>query len=322
MSDPYFPPIEPCESGFLDVGQGHRVYWESSGNPAGIPVLFLHGGPGSGCSENQRRLFDPRRFRAVLFDQRASGRSRPLDDGSEEALAANTTDHLIADIEALREHLEIERWAVMGLSWGSTLGLAYALDYRQRVSSVILGLVTTTSRREVDWITEGVGMVFPREWDRFASAVPPDYRRERLVDAFAAMLASPDEELRRLAAREWCLWEDAHVSLAPGARPSPMFDDAGFRFRFARLVTHYWRHHAFRGPTELIDRVGELSGVPGTLIHGRFDVSSPLATAYEMHRRWKTSSLHVVEEGGHGTGAGFPNALLAALDGVAARTTP
>ncbi len=170
--DDRFPAIDPYDSGMLDVGEGHRVYWECCGNPAGKPALFFHGGPGSGCSPGQRRFFDPDAYRIVLFDQRGSGRSRPLASEPDADLRTNTTAHLIADIETLRQHLGVESWTVLGMSWGTTLALAYAQTHPQRVNALVLALVTTTSRREVEWITEGVGRIFPREWDRFAAAVP------------------------------------------------------------------------------------------------------------------------------------------------------
>lgn len=166
-----FPPIEPYDSGMLNTGDGHQVYWECCGNPAGKPALYLHGGPGSGCSAGQRRFFNPDLYRVVLFDQRGSGRSRPLAGEPEADLGANTTAHLIADIEALREMHGVDRWTILGLSWGTTLGLAYAQAYPRRVNALVLGFVTTTSRREVQWITEDVGRIFPQEWDRFANAV-------------------------------------------------------------------------------------------------------------------------------------------------------
>ena len=209
------PAIDPYESGMLDVGDGHRVYWECCGNPHGKPALYLHGGPGSGFTPGQRRFFDPATYRAVLFDQRGSGRSRPLASEPDADLSSNTTAHLIADIEALREHHRVESWTVLGLSWGSTLGLAYAQAHPQRVDALVLGLVTTTSRREVEWITEGVGRIFPQEWGRFAEAVPDDLRHLPLVDAYARLLFDSDPAVREHAALEWCAWEDAHVSLAP-----------------------------------------------------------------------------------------------------------
>lgn len=171
----FFPPIEPYDRGMLDVGDGQRMYWETCGNPTGKPVLFLHGGPGSGSSPGQRRLFNPATYRAVLLDQRGSGRSHPLAGDPAVDLDSNTTHHLIADIELLRAYLGIEKWHVLGFSWGTTLALAYAQSHPERVSALVLGLVTTTSRREVDWLTEGVGRLFPEQWARFTAAVPAPY---------------------------------------------------------------------------------------------------------------------------------------------------
>jgi proline iminopeptidase len=232
-----FPHIEPYESGMLDGGDGHQVYWECCGNPAGKPALYLHGGPGSGCSAGQRRFFDPHLYRAVLLDQRGSGRSRPLANEPDADLNSNTTAHLIADIEALREMHGVDRWTILGLSWGTTLGLAYAQAYSHRVNALVLGFVTTTSRREVQWITEDVGRIFPQEWDRFANAVPDHLRYLRLVDAYATMLADPDPTIRDNAAREWCTWEEAHVSLTPGHTPNPRYQDRCQRTIGDRLAT-------------------------------------------------------------------------------------
>jgi proline iminopeptidase len=313
-----FPAIEPYDSGMLDVGDGHQVYWECCGNPAGTPALYLHGGPGSGCTPGARRFFDPDVYRAVLFDQRGSGRSRPLASEPHADLNANTTVHLLADIEALRRHHEIERWTVLGLSWGSTLGLAYAQTHPRRVKALVLGPVTTTSRREVEWITRDVGRIFPREWDRFAAAVPDTLRHLPLVDAYATLLFDADPAVREHAAREWCAWEEAHVSLAPGHRPNPRYADPAFRLRFARLVTHYWRHAAFLEEEQLLRDAPRLNGIPGALIHGRYDVSGPLETAWRLSRRWTTSELHVIDDAGHGDGDTFLAAILDALTQFAA----
>lgn len=309
-----FPPIEPYESGMLDAGDGHQVYWECCGNPDGKPALYLHGGPGSGASAGQRRFFDPNAYRVLIFDQRGSGRSRPLASEPDADLSANTTGHLIADIEALRLLHGVESWTILGLSWGTTLGLAYAQSHPERVNALALGLVTTTSRREVEWITEGVGRIFPREWDRFAAAVPDSLRRLRLVDAYATLLADADPAVREHAAREWCAWEDAHVSLAPGHQPNPRYEDPEFRLRFARLVTHYWRNAAFLEEDQLLLDVAILNGIPGVLIHGRFDVSSPLETAVRLSERWSTSTLHVLDDAGHGTGDSFVPTVVGALN--------
>lgn len=307
------PTVEPYDSGLLDVGDGHLVYWECCGNPEGRPALYLHGGPGSGCSPGQRRFFDPGVHRAVLFDQRGCGRSRPLAGEPDADLGTNTTAHLISDIEALRKLHGIERWTVLGLSWGSTLGLAYAQAHPARVASLVLGLVTTTSRREVEWVTEGVGRIFPQEWHRFATAVPEALRHLPLVDAYAELLFDPDPAVRGHAAREWCAWEDAHVSLAPGHAPNPRYEDPEFRLRFARLVTHYWRHAAFLEDEQLLRDAAILNGIPGFLIHGRYDVSSPLETPWRLSREWTTSRLQILDDAGHGGGGALTARIAEAL---------
>jgi len=313
-----FPAIEPYANGLIDVGDGQRVYWECCGNPAGKPALFLHGGPGSGCTPGQRRFFDPHAYRAVLFDQRGSGRSRPLASEPEADLSVNTTAHLIANIEAMRAHLGVERWTILGLSWGTTVGQAYAQAHPRRVEAVVLGAVTTTSRREVEWITRDVGRIFPREWDRFAAAVPDALQGLPLVDAYATLLFDPDPAVQERAARAWCAWEDAHVSLAPGHRPSPRYDDPEFRLRFARLVTHYWRHAAFLEDDQLLRDASRLNGIPGVLIHGRYDVSGPLEIAWRLSQRWGASQLHVIDDAGHGGSDTFTAAIMDALAQFAA----
>ena len=309
----YFPATEPNDSGLLDVGDGNEMYWETCGNPDGEPVLFLHGGPGSGSSPGQRKLFDPERFRAVLLDQRGSGRSRPLASDPAIDLSSNTTTHLIMDIERLRAHLQIDRWHVLGFSWGTTLSLAYAEAFPNRIIGLVLGLVTTTSRREVAWLTEGVGRIFPEQWERFADAVTDDYRSLPLVDAYGEMLNASDPAVRHHAALEWCAWEDAHVSLAPGHLPTAQFEDPAFRYLFARLVTHYWRNGAFLPEGQLLADAPRLNGIPGTMIHGRYDVSSPLDTAWQLNKRWTTGALQVLDDAGHGNQDSFPAAVMAAI---------
>ena len=313
-----FPPTQPYDTGVLDVGDGHQIYWETCGNPSGKPALYLHGGPGSGCTAGQRRFFDPSLYRAVLFDQRGCGRSRPLAITPDTDLRTNTTAHLIADIEQLRERLAVGRWTILGLSWGTTLGLAYSQAYPHRVRGLVLGFVTTTSRREVQWITEDIGRLFPQEWASFAGAVPDHLRHLRLVDAYAAMLADRDPDARDNAARSWCRWEDTHVSLTPGHAPMARFEDPTFRQCFARLVTHYWRHAAFLEEDQLIRDAAKLNGIPGVLIHGRYDVSSPAETAWALSRRWKTSRLHILDDAGHGGGNHFMPLVLSALHEFAA----
>ena len=254
----------------------------------------------------------------VLFDQRGCGRSRPLASEHDADLRTNTTAHLIADIEALRRYHEVESWTVLGLSWGTTLGLAYAQTHPRRVKAMVLAAITTTSRREVAWLTRDVGRIFPQAWDRFATAIPGRLQQLPLVDAYATLLFDADPAVRAHAAREWCAWEDVHVSLTPGHRPDPRYDDPDFRLRFARLVTHYWRHAAFLEDDQLLRDAPALNGIPGVLIHGRYDVSSPLETAWRLSQRWNTSRLHVIVDAGHGGGDIFPAAIVDALTQFAA----
>jgi proline iminopeptidase len=200
------------------------------------------------------------------------------------------------------------------MSWGSTLGLAYAQAYAHRVGALVLALVTTTSRREVEWITHDVGRIFPREWHRFVTSVPDSLRHLPLTDAYATLLFDADPALRDRAAREWCAWEDAHVSLTPGHLPNPRYEDPEFRLRFARLVTHYWRHAAFLEEDQLLRDAATLNGIPGVLIHGRHDVSGPLDTAWQLSQRWSTSELHVLDDAGHGGGDTFVPTVVKALN--------
>jgi proline iminopeptidase len=315
-----FPAVEPYDIGMLDVGDGHQVYWEACGNADGRPAIYLHGGPGSGSTPDARRYFDPDAYRVVLFDQRGSGRSRPLASEPDTDLSTNTTAHLIADIERLRQLHEIDSWTILGISWGSTLGLAYAQAHRQQVTALVLAGVSTDSRREVEWLTRDVGRIFPREWERFAAAVPRKLRHMPLVDAYATLLFDPDPAVREHAAREWCAWEDSHVSLAPGRTPSKRYEDPEFRLRFARLVTHYWRHAAFLEDNQLLRNAAALNGIPGILIHGRYDVSSPLETAWQLSQNWSTSQLQIIENEGHG-GDKFDAAVTDALNQLAAPVT-
>lgn len=269
-------------SGSLRVGTTDEMHWEESGVPGGPPVLWCHGGPGSGLGAGYADSLGADRLRLIGVDQRGCGRSRPLAADRAADLDANTTPALVADLEAVRQHLGVESWVVGGQSWGSTLALAYAQAHPERVRALALAAVTTTSTREVEWITEQDGMarVFPEEWAALAEAVPRE-PGERLIDAAARALRDP--ALRDDAARAWCTWEDVHVSLAPGARPSPRYEDPGFRLLFATLVTHYWSHSGFGGD-DLLPGMPALAGIPGVLIHGRVDVSSPLETAWRLHR--------------------------------------
>lgn len=299
----------------LEVGEGNRLYWEICGNPRGKPAVVLHGGPGSGVSPGWRRYFDPERYRVVLFDQRGCGRSTPNVGDPEVGLVANTTHHLLADIEALRAHLGIRRWLVLGGSWGSTLGLAYAEKCPERVSELVLFSVVTTTQREVEWVTRDMGRIFPEEWARFRDGVPEAERDGSLVAAYSRLLEHPSQAVREKAARDWCMWEDTHVATVRDHRPDPRYADPAFRMLFARLVTHYWRHAAWLEDGALLAGAGRLSGIPGVLVHGRRDVSSPPDIPWQLAQAWPDSTLILIDEAGHGAGhSDMAGALVTATD--------
>ncbi len=315
--------IEPFEAGRLDVGDGHFVYWEVCGNPMGKPALVLHGGPGSGCTTGARRYFDPSRYRIVLFDQRGSGRSTPHASAPDADLSANTTDHLLADIERLRQHLGIERWLVFGGSWGSTLALAYAERHPSRVTEMILIGVATTTPAEIDWVTRGVRILIPDAWATFRDGVPPSERDGSLVEAYHRLLMSSDPATRETAARDWCDWEMALVAVNPDHKPHPRYESAEFRLGFARLVTHYWRHHAWLEDGALLRDLGCLAGIPSIMIHGRLDLGSPLMTAWTLARAWPESELVIVGGAGHDArDPGMSECVVAATDRFASAGEP
>ena len=292
------PWIEPQVSGLLTVGDDNDIYWEASGDPAGRAVIYLHGGPGSGLGRGWYRSWaDPQRFRMIGLDQRGCGRSRPLVTDDDADLVSNTTAALIGDIEALREHLHIEQWLVVGLSWGTTLGLMYAQAHPERVTGLVLGAVGITSRTSVDWVTEQMRRVFPREWEEYASAVPRA-DGERVVDAYARALRQPNAAARAAAALAWCRWDDTHMSFDPDWKPFLVVQEPEFRAVFATLVTHYWSNSGFGGD-EIMDQMNRIKHLPGVLIHGRLDISSPLETPWLLHRAWPGSRLVVLDEG-HG----------------------
>ncbi|GAA4100678.1 prolyl aminopeptidase [Nonomuraea soli] len=291
-----YPPIEAHDQGMLDVGDGNQIYWEVSGNPDGKPALIVHGGPGGAASPNWRRHHDPEKYRIVVFHQRGCGKSTPSAADIDTDLSVNTTDHLIADMELLRERLGIDRWQLVGASWGSTLSLAYGQRHPERVSEIILFAVTAGRPRELEWITRDVGRLFPEAWERFRDAVPEEDRDGNLAAAYAKMLKNPEK--REQAARDWMDWEDTHISLDPHFKPSPRHQDPAFMMPMVALVTHYWGNDCFL-KEDLVENVGRLHGIPAVLIHGKYDVSGPLETAWQLHKNWPGSELHVVDEG-HG----------------------
>ena len=303
------------DEGMLDVGDGQLVHWEAAGDPSGKAAVALHGGPGSGLSVGRRRqLFADRGYRLVQFDQRGCGASTPSVADTRTDVTANTTHHLIADIERLREHLGIERWLVWGGSWGATLALAYAQRHPDRVTEMVLVSVTMSRAQDIHWLYHDVGRYLPEQWHRFSAAAgdPVD-----LVAAYDRILnAHPDPEVRAAAAREWCTWEDAVLSLEPGWTPNPRFDDPGFRMTFARLCAHYFVHEAWLTGSEILDNCHRIAHIPAVLIHGLLDLGAPADVPWLLARRWRAATLHLVASG-HAGGAPMVERMTEALDGFA-----
>jgi proline iminopeptidase len=310
-----YPEIEPYDHGLLDVGEGNRIYWEVCGNPEGKPAVVLHGGPGSGCSTGARRFFDPDAYRIVLFDQRGCGRSTPPASDLGTDLSVNTTQHLLGDIEHLRQQLAIDRWLIFGGSWGSTLGLAYAERNPQRVTEIVLVGVTMTRRSEIDWLYRGVAPLFPERWARFQEGVPERERDGDLVEAYHRLLHDPDPSVRAKAAKDWHDWEAASLSVDPNATPPPQWSEPEFRMARARIVTHYFRHDAWLEDGILLRQADALAGIPGVLVQGRLDLGGPLATAWELAQAWPDGELVIVGGAGHSSAdPGMGEAVIAATD--------
>jgi len=304
------PAIEPYEIGHLDVGDGHRVYYERCGKPGGKPAVFLHGGPGGGCSPEHRRLFDPERYDVLLFDQRGCGRSTPF-----ASLEANTTWTLVADIERLRERAGVERWQVFGGSWGSTLALAYAETHPQRVSELILRGVYTVTQAELDWYYKfGVSEMFPDKWERFLAPIP-EAERGDLVAAYRRRLVGDDPVAQIEAAKAWSLWEGETITLLPSAATSAAFGDGTFALAFARIENHFFTHKCWLEEGQLLRDAHRLRGIPGVIIHGRYDMPCPLRYAWELHKAWPEADFQIVEGAGHAySEPGILERLLAATD--------
>jgi proline iminopeptidase len=304
---PLHPHVEPHAHGMLDVGDGHRLRYEVSGNPDGQPVLFLHGGPGSGCKPEHRRFFDPRRWRIVLFDQRGAGGSTP--SGS---LVANTTQHLVGDIETLRRHLGIARWVVFGGSWGSTLGLAYAAAHPGSCAGLILRGIWLARRRDIDWWMRGVRRIFPEYWEAFVGHLDPAERAD-VVAAYGRRLADPDPAIHMPAAVAWRGFDQKLSSLRPA--PGDVAPPGPQTLAVARIEQHYVRNEAFLGDGELLRGVERFRHVPGVILHGRYDMIAPVDGAIALARAWPEAECRIIEDGSHSTGEpGMRNALLGAVD--------
>jgi proline iminopeptidase len=306
-----YPPIEPFDTGYLAVGDGHEMYYEQAGNPRGKPALFVHGGPGGGGDVNSRRFFDPERYRIVVFDQRGSGRSRP-----HASLEANTTWHLVADMERLRQHLAIDRWLVFGGSWGSTLALAYAETHPKAVSELVLRGIFLLRELELEWFYQfGAGLLFPEQWQKYLAPIPPAERHD-LLGAFHRRLLSDDAAVRLEAARAWSIWEGATSSLLPNPKREDQFGSPEFALALARIEAHYFVNRGFFShENQLLDGVERIRGIPGVIVHGRYDVVCPIDTAFELHRRWPEADFRIVQDAGHSAyEPGIMAELVAATD--------
>ena len=288
-----FPEIEPYSAGILKLDGVHAMYWEQSGNPEGAPVLFLHGGPGAGASAAHRRFFDPVHYRIVIFDQRGAGRSTPLGE-----LRDNTTLHLVADIERLRDHLGIERWLVFGGSWGSTLALAYGEAHPERCAGFILRGVFLCRSSEIEWFLYGLRTLFPEAWRTFAEVIPATERGD-LLAAYYRRLADPDPAVHVPAARAWSTYEGVCSTLLPSAETVAHFAGDGVSLGLARVEAHYFSHGIFLPENSLLGNVGRLRHLPCIIVQGRYDAVCPIATADEVHRAWPESEYIVVPDAGH-----------------------
>jgi proline iminopeptidase len=315
-----YPAIEPHRSGWLRVSPLHEIYWEECGNPRGKPALFVHGGPGAGSGAVARRFFDPRRYRIVVFDQRGCGRSRP-----HASLEDNTTWHLVADMERLREHLGIERWLVFGGSWGSTLALAYAEKHPRRVSELVLRGIFMLRKSEIDWFyQQGASAIFPDRWEDYVSAIP---KRERgdLVAGFHRRLTSKNPATRLQAARAWSIWEAATSFLHTNEDNIDKWGGDEFAIAVARIECHYFVNKGFlRREDQLLRGVRRIRHVPAVIVQGRYDVVCPMQTAWELHRAWPEADFRVVADAGHSAlEPGITHELVSATDRFAGvRSSP
>jgi proline iminopeptidase len=306
-----YSPIEPYNTGYLQVSELHRIYFEESGNPDGKPVVFLHGGPGGGSIPLYRQYFDPTRWRIVLFDQRGCGRSTPHAE-----LRENTTWHLVADIETLREHLGIDTWTVFGGSWGSTLSLAYAQTHPSRTQALILRGIFMLRRKELQWFyQEGTSYIFPDAWSDYLEPIP-EAERGDLIAAYYQRLTHADPHIRTQAARAWSIWEGRTSKLFPDPNAANHFGDAKFAEAFARIECHYFVNQGFFDPEDqLLKNVDRIRHIPGVIVQGRYDVVCPMVTAWELHHAWPEAEFIVVPDAGHSMAEpGIRSALIEATD--------
>ena len=315
-----YPPIEPNRHGMLAVGDGDEIYWEECGNPGGKPAVFLHGGPGAGSSADHRRLFDPARYRIILLDQRNCGRSIPSASDHATDLSANTTWNLVADLELLREHLDIDRWQVFGGSWGSALALAYAETHPARVTELVLRGIFTLRPSELQWFYEGdCANIVPELWQGFVEPVPLEDRiRGRYIESYARLLADPDPGVHGPAAVAWSTWEASTITLIPRPEVIATFAEPSYALAFARIENHYFMHGGWFAEEQLIRNAGRLAGIPTVIVQGRYDLCTPATTAWELSQALPSAQLIMVDDAGHAFDEpGILHALITATDRLA-----
>jgi proline iminopeptidase len=309
-----YPHLEPFASGRLKLDRRHEMYWEVSGNPHGMPVLFLHGGPGAGASPAHRRFFDPEFYHIIIFDQRGAGRSTPLGETQ-----GNTTGHLIADIEKLREHLQIEQWNLFGGSWGSTLALAYAQAHPERCLALVLRGIFLSEQPEIDWFLYGMRCIFPEAWDRFSCFIPQAERGD-LLGAYWRRLEAPDPRVRIDAAKHWSQYEASCSSLLSCPSAVDHYSDERVALGLARIEAHYFANRSFLRPNQLLDGIGRIRHLPCTIVQGRYDMVCPIRTAYELHLAWPEADYVVVPDAGHSAWEpGICKQLVAAMERLKTR---
>ena len=313
-----YPEIEPFNRGFLKVSPLHEIYFEESGNPNGKPAVFVHGGPGGGTDAKQRRFFDPSKYRIVLFDQRGCGKSKP-----HASLEDNTTWHLVADMERVREHLSIDRWQVFGGSWGSTLALAYAEKYPARVTELVLRGIFLLRKHEIDWFYQaGASALYADAWEDYLAPIP-EAERGDLLHAYHRRLTSEDPKVRQEAARAWSVWEGRTSCLAPNEDLIARTGGDEFSLAFARIECHYFVNAGFLQPeTQLLDDVAKIRHIPAVIVQGRYDVVCPMENAWALHRAWPEAELRIVGDAGHSAfEPGILSELVDATDRFAALTS-
>ncbi|RJG45798.1 prolyl aminopeptidase [Mesorhizobium sp. DCY119] len=310
-----YPEIEPFDSGMLDVGDGHRIYWERSGTRGAKPAVFLHGGPGGTISPKHRRLFDPKLYDVILFDQRGCGKSTP-----HASLDNNTTWDLVADMERLREMAGFDKWLVFGGSWGSTLALAYAETHPERVSELVLRGIFTLRRAELEWYYQhGASQFFPDKWERFLAPIP-EAERGDMMAAYRKRLTGDDYAVKIEAAKAWSIWEGQTITLLPDTSVNAQRGGDDYALAFARIENHYFVHGGWVEDGQLIRDAGKLGDIPGVIVQGRYDMACPAATAWQLHKAWPQSEFHLVEGAGHAfSEPGILDRLIRATDHFAGK---